>query len=133
MWKCDEQTFLKEEEMYDIIKIRNLICGLGVFGALTTGVLFSSHDAEAAPDHGTTIYFNDMKGYLGHWARGYYYKEFDHVTTVYLYRYGVTGPISFGMRKGCFRVEMDTGAHRYYPNGTTESWMYSAGVTYSVK
>lgn len=114
-------------------KIRNLICGLGVFGALTTGVLFSPRDAEAAPSHATTIYLNDMKGPYGHWARGYYYTEFDHVTVVRLYKSGVNGFVSAGMKGGCYRVEADTGADPYYHNGTTESWMYSAGVTYFVK
>lgn len=114
-------------------KIKNLVCALGVVGGLTAGVLFSSHDAEAAPDHGTTIYLNDMKGPYGHWARGYYYKEFDHGTIVYLYKSGVNGFVSAGMKVGCYRVEADTGVDKYYRNGTTESWMYSAGVTYAVK
>lgn len=113
-------------------KVRNLICGFGVLGALATGVLFSSHDAKAEPSHGTTIYFNDMKGYLGHWARGYFYAEFDHVTIVRLYKSGVNGPVAYGRRGGCFRVEADTLADPYQ-GASTQSWMYSAGVTYSVK
>lgn len=115
-------------------KIKSLVCGLGVVGGLTAGVMFPSHDAKAAPpDHGTTIYFNTAKGPLGHWARGYYYTEFDHVTIVRLYKSGVNGFVSAGMKGGCFRVEADTGADPYKYDGTTESYMYSAGVIYAVK
>lgn len=113
-------------------KIRNFICGIGMFGVLTAGTLFSSRNAEAASDHGTTIYLNDMKGSYGHWARGYYYKEFDHGIIVRLYKSGV-GSVSAGMKVGCYRVETDTGVDPYKYDGTTESWMYSAGVTYIVK
>lgn len=113
-------------------KIKNLVCALVVVGGLTAGVLFSSHDAEAAPDHGTTIYFNTAKGPLGYWARGYYYKEFDHVTIVRLYKSGVNGFLSAGMKAGCFRVEADTAADAYL-GASTQAWMYSAGVTYAVK
>lgn len=102
-----------------------------MFGALTTGVLFSSRDAEAAPDHGTTIYLNSVKGPYGHWARGYYYKEFDHRIMVWLYKNG--NFISVGMEKGCYRVETDTPVDPYKYDGTTQTWMYSAGVTYTVK